>query len=211
MRVTKPQLAQILNGGLRDLILPDNHQPPEGRHRLHRRGGPTVCHIEIVAAHHLPAIGDHVTPVDARRNGYQRLDDYRDDWCRTHDAAWTSTPGWLITLHVVPHPDRVNLLARQNGKRQPAQYTASVASALADEPEAVPAHIVERLPSTVEATQRHALVVAELEAAEFTGSIGERLDRALDEARRTGVDASAIERLAARKIADLERRARRAA
>lgn len=211
MRVTKTQLGPIMNQGLTEVIIPGGLGEPEGRQRLHRRGGPVVCWVEITTVRLVVAIDEHVTPVDARRNGYQRLGDYRDDWCRSHDAPWTGSPGWLVGFTIVPARERVHLLANQDGKRSPAQYTARSDQALPQEPEAVPHAVVTGLRTTMINGQRHAVDLAELAAEEFTGTIGERLDRALEEARRNGVDPSPIERLAARKVQQLEERARRAA
>jgi hypothetical protein len=79
------------------------------------------------------------------------------------------------------------------------------------EPEKIDPAVVEGLPSSLEARQRHAIAVAERGRDVSGMTLGQWLDTVLAEARRNRIDTSKVERLAARKIVELERRTGRAA
>jgi hypothetical protein len=89
------------------------------------------------------------------------------------------------------------------------QYTSSSARALPREPEAVTPEDVSKF--SLEARQRTAKRVAAQDAQDFTGSIGERIDRSLQEAKRVGMDVSGVEWALNRKAQQLEHRTKKAA
>ena len=82
--------------------------------------------------------------------------------------------------------DRPRLLARQDGKRHPQQYTSSTAAALSGEPEAIPED--EQAKISDDARRRWQVLKAEELARKQTRSRVNRLRQPENEARKRSVD-----------------------
>lgn len=110
----KESLALILQGrkttDLRPII--PGAPAPEGVHRVQRRRGTPVCQIRITDATIIQL--ETVTDADARAEGFPTAGAYRDEWCRTHYAAWTDQAAWLITFQVEADRERTRFLAKRD-------------------------------------------------------------------------------------------------
>jgi hypothetical protein len=82
--------------------------------------------------------------------------------------------------------DRPRFLARQAGKRHPAQYTDSTAAALPDEPEAIDAETQRRF--SEESARRWSILKAEEQMRQATVSRTNKLRQLETEAMRRRVD-----------------------
>jgi hypothetical protein len=82
--------------------------------------------------------------------------------------------------------DRPRLLARQDGKRHPQQYTSSTTAALSAEPEAIPE--TEQAKISDEARRRWEVLKAEELARKASRSRCGRLKKVDQDARKRGVD-----------------------
>lgn len=220
MKVPKEHLPMILSGALKTMRRPDTGVQPEGSHAIHRPADkrnengrliqpPAVCRIEIVDAVLEPL--DSVTDDVARQEGYPDADTYRDEWCRFHNRAWTGEQAWTITFRI-KEPKEAILSGAFRGSSPTRLFVNGVWEDVAGpEPEKVAASVVESLPSTLEARQRHARIKLDEQRDREAMPIGEIVARELAAAQAKGVDTTVYEQSILRRIRALRNRTEKAA
>jgi hypothetical protein len=200
--VPKHHLAGILDGARTTILLPTAPDPAK-RHSVKRPGGGRVCWAKIRSV--TPVELDHIQMDDcaqARQEGYTTVPEWRDDYCRTHNCAWTGTTAYKVTIERVPERERHNPLPRM--PRDPGTVDGQFKPA--PEPEAVDPREVERLPASMEAKQRWVRDKLARQRARGKLSPGEEFDRVLADAKAHGIDTGHYERIVAGKTQALDAR-----
>jgi hypothetical protein len=184
-----------------------------------RRGKPgrAICLLKIVRTDIVNL--EHTTEEDARAEGYGSVEEYMLAYLAAFDSSWTDTLAYKVTF-VVDRRERPRLLANQQGRRftegndtgegnDEGQYTASPALALPGEPEAVDPKTLARFSD--EAMRKGQKIRDEANAMYRSLPIEIQLRRALEEAKRAGVDTTIAEASIARRVESLRSKVRKEA
>lgn len=220
--IFKPELADlIINGRKTETRRPVKGicRYEEGKHYAIQPGrGQKAIDRLLVLSVTQESLGD-IDHQAARREGFTDFGEFLDYWANLYNADIGDLDMeqrvWVINFELYrPKPkskpigkDKVRLLANQQGRKDAGQYTSHPGAAIVREPEAIDPAIIARLPASLEAGQRWAKDRAWFQAAEVEGAtLGERLDKILEESKRVGLDTTGVEWAIDRKVQQLEHR-----